>query len=114
MSIGSKFRKNNFFIPYLEAFATSLGIDKPMFGKTDTPPFKEKVFATMKQQAFNQLSDVEKKLFLYGYKIIVESTFYKNLRSIRGYEEIAFRCRGTAYQLAVEGFCQNCKINLLD
>jgi hypothetical protein len=110
LSIFKQFWENNFFVTYLEAFAKSLGLDTAMFGQIDIASAKEADFEKMKHQALKQLSEDEKKLFLYGYKIIVESMFYRNARNLKGYEDIAFKCRGTANQLAVEGYCDNCKL----
>ena len=111
LSVFQQLWEKKFFVPYLVAFARSLGIQQPIFSKNiqfQIPADKD--FAIIKNKAFNQLDENQKKLFLYTLKMVTETSFFKSSQNLKGFEDVSFRARGSAEQLAVEGYCPKCSL----
>jgi hypothetical protein len=111
LSIFQQLWEKKFFVSYLVAFARSIGIENPLFAKNiqfKNPTNEDLV--TLKNSALNELEENQKKLFLYNFKMVTESTFCNNSKNLKGFEDAAFRARGSAEQLAVEGYCAKCNL----
>jgi hypothetical protein len=111
LSVFRQLWENKLFVSYLVAFARSIGIEQPLFTKNiqfQIPT--DKAYQTIKRNALNQLDENQKKLFLYSFKIVMESSFLKNSQNPKGFEDVSFRARGSAEQLAVEGYCEKCNL----
>jgi hypothetical protein len=111
LSVIQQLWEKKFFVSYLVALARSIGIQQPVFSKNiqfQIPTDKD--FATIKNKALTQLDENQKKFILYALKIVTEGSFFKNSQNQKGYEDASFRARGSAEQLAVEGYCGKCNL----
>jgi len=111
LSIFEQLWKKRLFVLYLESISLTLGSDATIFDKLNPiPRVHDEDFIQIKKEALKQLAGNEKKAFLNSFKTVVEAKFCNSSLNFRGFEEVLSRCTGNAEELAVEGFCQNCKL----
>lgn len=111
LHVFEKLWDNKLFVQYLQAFARQLGCKRLISDEIDdsyNATWRD--FLKIKEEAFNALLEEERRIFLYSQKIIIESIFYRSSHDLKGFEEIAFACRGSPWRLAVEGSCQSCRL----
>ena len=95
----------------LQSMSLTFGSNGAIFDNLNPiPKVKDEDFTSIKKWAFNQLGENDKKVFLYSFKIVVESKFCNSSENPKGLEDAAFRCRGNVNGLAVEAFCKNCNL----
>lgn len=111
LSILEQLWKKKYFPFYIEVMAISFGSDERIFDDS-IRGWSHLDLTKMKMTAFSQLSEKEKKVFLYFVKTSIENIFYTNSEFSKDFEGTAFSCRGKENKIAVEGFCTNCKLTI--
>jgi hypothetical protein len=115
-----KYQENNLFRFIVQAMAGTLASKnliftyKDLLWKSLPIPIVEKekieLFLKLRAEAFNELRDIEKDMFLYRHKMNIEKMFFENSRHPMGFEEISYQVRGDPLMVALEGFCKKCRL----
>jgi len=89
----------------------TFGSNATIFDKLNPfPRVEDEVYTEIKKQALESLGKNEKKVFLNSFKTVVEAKFCNSSKNLREFEETLFQCKDNVQVLAVEGYCQNCRL----
>jgi hypothetical protein len=120
LALTNKLLENNLFEHYVDGLARGLEKNQPpsdlneIFNNSTFEEFDEKTtkkYLELRKEAFDELEDHVKKLFMHKQKLEIERKMFGVSQNLKGFEEMSFYLRNDYEKIAAEGYCKYCRLH---